>query len=869
MAVTLTETTKVSGNNKATFYIRTENNRTERLLGWGGSYYLIGGTTGNLTLTPTSVNTATLQKDTTLSNNLVVYKDGGNIYIKDDNNGSVYSIQGSTSTNNGVVTTAYALNLESSTTGTSSTNTSSLSGGSIDLSTAKLDLNGTVTVYTPTTSALGTQNNNTIYLATNNQIYSYNTTTDSIAYIGTSLPSGVAVTQAFPGTSFQVISNTDGRRYLYANGTVYEPDFQNGSLVLVQKTTTNETNGTLGGINSILNTIGGGLGGLGGLNSTDLEDTLNNPVTKILTAAEVAPTKLNNIPDYFQLGRSIVLFIKGIWELFLGDNDKDRTIPNPTTIGPIGTIGSSGSDSLTPPSPTTTEASTGGTTTETSGKIGYAIETVNPDGSVTTTKVPASDPRVQEFLKSQNNGTSSSASEPAPEQNLTGAPATQKSPSQKTPESSQKTKDTRDDKPPATSDNKEPKKQTTASAPVESTQKEKEKAQSIPTNPSTNKKPKQSSASDGANSNRSIVTGTEPNVNNNKKGIVDNVKLVFDMKDRENPLEVHFTLDRKELIANQFKIEKDNIVIDAGTKVTIPLTKLPMVNLAALGDKLAALGDKLAALGDKLEDKYIVKQGDQHFTLTKPTNALSSYKLTATGSKPALVGGNKRLDIDGDGKAENTDPINLKWAMNQTSTGGGGNNKNETSATVNPNTKNPEKEQNQITSIHTGSVPKGKYHWAYTGKKLNLVSPAGNSVDYLVEGGKIYVSGKDNQSKPVAIELTSSNYDWNIPTGVPKEVQLAGGDKITLDDWKVDTEELKKDGENSGEFDGDARPGYTGVPTGITQKNLPPASGPITVASAANLTNALAGNPLGGSSATSPSGESSNSENTPQLTSIT
>ncbi|MFN7901935.1 MAG: hypothetical protein ACK5O1_03765 [Holosporales bacterium] len=844
MTVTLDNSSKVSGSFDATLYTSTD---STYVLEWNGKYYRVGSA-GSLTIID-DPDKSNLTKSPNFSNRLEVYQQNSMVYFVDRE--QIYKIEVTTTTNNGTLNTESSIVVVPS--NLSPTNTSSLSGGSVDPRTVTADLNGaTVTVYTPTTPALGTQNNNTIYLATNNKIiYSYNTGDDSIAYIGTSLPAGVAVTQAFPGTSFQVISNTDGRRYLYANGTVYEPDFQNGSLVLVPKTTTNGTNGTLGGI-SILNTIGGGLGGLGGLNSTDLGDTLNNPVTKILTAAEVAPTELNDIQDYFQLFSSIILGADGIRGLFLGDNDKVRTIPNPTTIG---TIGSSGSDSLTPPSPTTTEASTGGTTT-TKVEQGTGIVLVSPE----------------EYEKIQaSKGSNGASSTPSIDQNLTGAPdpvatATQKS-------SSQKTKDTPDDKPSATS-NKEPKKQTIASAPVESTPKE--KSQSIPTNPSTNKKPEQSS--DGGN-------GTETNVNKNKKGIVDKGTLVLDMKDRENPLEVHFTLDGKKLIANKFTIEKGNIVIDAGTKVTIPLTKLSMVNLAALGDKL--------------EDKYIVKQGDQHFTLTKPTNAFSSYKLTATESTPKLVANEKRFDIDGDGKAENTDPINLKWAMNQTSTGGGGtvtpktenpkkeqnqitsiyrggtstggggHNKNETSATVNPNTKNPKKEQNQITSIHTGSVPNGKYHWAYIGNKLNLVSPAGNPVDYLVEGGKIYVSGKDNQSKPVAIELTSSNYDWNIPTGVPKEIQLAGGDKITLDDWKVDTEELKKNGKNSGEFDGDARPSYTGVPTGITQKNLPPASGPITVASAANLTNALAGNPLGGSSATSPSGESSNSENSPQLTSIT
>lgn len=838
MTVTLDNSSKVSGSFDATLYTSTD---STYVLEWNGKYYRVGSA-GSLTIID-DPDKSNLTKSPNFSNRLKVYQQNSMVYFVDRE--QIYKIEVTTTTNNGTLNTESSIvvvpsNLSPTNTSNLS-NLSNLSNNSVDLSAVKADLNGaTVTVYTPTTSALGTQNSNIIYLAYRNnnntdQIYSYNTTTDNIAYVGTSLPSGVAVTQAFPGTSFQVISNTDGRRYLYANGTVYEPDFQNGSLVLVPKTTTNGTNGTLGGINnisSILNTIGGGLGGLGGLNSTDLGDTLNNPVTKILTAAEVAPTELTNIKHYFQLGSSIALIIDGIRGLVLGDDDKDRTIPNPTTIG---TIGSSGSDPLTPPSPTTTKASTDDTTTEPSGEIGYAIETVNPDGSVTTTKVPASDPRVQAFLKSQNNPTSSSASEPTSEQNLTGAQDSVATAPQQS--SSQKTKDTRDDKTSATS-NKEPKKQPIASAPVESTQKEKEKAQSIPTNPSTNKKPEQSS--DGGK-------GTETNVNKNKKGIVDKGTLVLDMKDRENPLEVHFTLDGKKRIANKFTIEKGNIVIDAGTKVTIPLTNLSMVNLAALGDKL--------------EDKYIVKQGDQHFTLTKPTNALSSYKLTATGSKPALVGGNKRFDIDGDGKAENTDPINLKWAMNQTSTGGGD--------TVNPKTENRKKEQNQITSIHTGSVPKGKYHWAYIGNKLNLVSPAGNPVDYLVEGGKIYVSGKDNKNKPVAIELTSSNYDWNIPTGVPREVQLAGGDKITLNDWKIDTEELKN-GKNSGEFDGDARPGYTGVPTGITQKNVPPASGPITVASAANnLTNSLVSNPFKDGSDTSLSGRTPSGENTPQLTSIT
>lgn len=820
MTVTLDNSSKVSDSAYATLYRSTD---STYVLEWNGKYYRVGSA-GSLTIID-DPDKSNLTKSPNFSNTLEVYQQDGMVYFVDGE--QIYKIEVTTTTNNNGT-----LNTESSIVAVPSnlspTNTSSLSGGSVDPRTAKLDLNDTVTVYTPTTSALGTQNDNTIYLATNNKIYSYNTTTDSIAYIGTSLPADVTVKQAFPGTSFQVISNTDGRRYLYANGTVYEPDFQNGSLVLVQKTTTNETNGTLGGINSILNTIGD-LGGLGGLNSTDLGDTLNNPVTKILTAAEVAPTELNNIQDYFQLGSSIALIIDGIRGLVLGDNDKDRTIPNPTTIG---TIGSSGSDSLTPPSPTTTEASTGGTTTEPSGEIGYAIETVNPDGSVTATKVPASDPRVQEFLKSQNNNTSSSASEPAPEQNLTGAPAPQKPSSQKTPESSQKTKDT-PDKPSATSDNKEPKKQTIASAPVESTQKE--KSQSIPTNPPTNKKPEQSSASDGANSNRSIVTGTETTVNNNKKGIVDNVKLVFDMKDRENPLEVHFTLDGQKRIANQFKIEKDNIVIDAGTKVTIPLTKLPMVNLAALGDKL--------------EDKYIVQQGDQHFTLTKPTNALSSYKLTATGSKPALVGGNKRFDIDGDGKPENTDPINLKWAMNQTSTGGGG--------TVRP-TENPKKEQNQITSIYRGGFPDGKkYHWEYSKDKneLALVDPKGKRVDYLVEGDKIYAIGvmKNNNNKDeyVAIELNWKNYNSDTPKGTPFKVKLVGGDMITVgayEDTIIETKELKKNGKNSGEFDGDARPGYTGVPRGTNFNKLPAsieADGVLPIASAANLTNALVGNTLG------------------------
>ncbi|MFN9791162.1 MAG: hypothetical protein ACK53X_08765 [Holosporales bacterium] len=282
MAVTLTESTKVSDANRATLYTRIENNRTERLIEWGGSYYLIGGTTGNLTLTPTAVNTATLQKDTTLSNNLIVYKDGGNIYIKDDNNGSVYSVRADSATNNGLSTVTYNLNVEAGTLGGG--NSSNLETGTIDLNTARFLLNEKVQVYTPSSTTLGTQNNTpVVYLAfrenNTDQIYGYNTGTNTLSFIGNRLPAGVTVTQAFSGKSFQVISDNNGKVYLYADGTVSEPDWQNNTLVLVTKTTTNGTTGTLGGINNdnILNTIGGVLDSLGSSSTINTNNRGSDP----------------------------------------------------------------------------------------------------------------------------------------------------------------------------------------------------------------------------------------------------------------------------------------------------------------------------------------------------------------------------------------------------------------------------------------------------------------------------------------------------------------------------------------------------------------------------------------------------------------
>ncbi|MFN5608155.1 MAG: hypothetical protein ACK48E_00130, partial [Holosporales bacterium] len=366
MAVTLTESTKVSGANRATLYTRIENNRTERLIEWGGSYYLIGGTTGNLTLTPTAVNTATLQKDTTLSNNLIVYKDGGNIYIKDDNNGSVYSVRADSATNNGLSTVTYNLNVEAGTLGGG--NSSNLETGTIDLNTARFLLNEKVQVYTPSSTTLGTQNNTpVVYLAfrenNTDQIYGYNTGTNTLSFIGNRLPAGVTVTQAFSGKSFQVISDNNGKVYLYADGTVSEPDWQNNTLVLVTKTTTNGTTGTLGGINNVgtvLNTIGGlGVGGLGGLG--EIFDGNSSLAPLVVAAALLGGNTVQQVAGGLLVAASLPGIIQGLTD----NNSPNNSTVEEEEVRPVSTVTETASTKT--PTKTPTETPTETTTTADAG----------------------------------------------------------------------------------------------------------------------------------------------------------------------------------------------------------------------------------------------------------------------------------------------------------------------------------------------------------------------------------------------------------------------------------------------------------------------------------------------------------------------
>ncbi len=959
MAVTLTESTKVSGANRATLYTRIENNRTERLIEWGGSYYLIGGTTGNLTLTPTAVNTATLQKDTTLSNNLIVYKDGGNIYIKDDNNGSVYSVRADSATNNGLSTVTYNLNVEAGTLGGG--NSSNLETGTIDLNTARFLLNEKVQVYTPSSTTLGTQNNTpVVYLAfrenNTDQIYGYNTGTNTLSFIGNRLPAGVTVTQAFSGKSFQVISDNNGKVYLYADGTVSEPDWQNNTLVLVTKTTTNGTTGMLGGINNnnILNTIGGVLDSLGssstintnnrgsdpqytvykinyskdgtwtgliavvpevgtgsvlfydpstgrlasqapfadlrasiqnnglkaelffqnqgivplndgriafvsegsnqpvvlgldpngqpiiqnvntgfvgdssiGNNTTivnGMNTLLDNPYVTLASAAAWAPTELKNVQDYVELFASAVLAGQSLVKIVNG-NDNNTAPLNPNTLNP-NTLPTGIPDFL-PPNKNNGNTTTQGSSQQTGSSGNDALTTPAPLPSVPSVlaqNTVESDPELT------NPAQTPAASTPA----ATPTPTPKPKPAAATPETKQ---------------NNNNNKQTVAAASESKTK----QTGNVVQNP----------GSGGGRSNNNVMAGTN---SGNKNEKVDKGTLLLDTNDSKNPLEIRFTLDGKTLTANQFKIEDNNVVIQVGKNtgdriVTIPLSGISAVNLAGLGGTL--------------ENKYIVKQpvtgsGDQYFTLTKA--GISSYKLTATGSKPPLVGGTKRFDIDGDGKAENTDPINLAWAIK---------NKDPSSSSETPNQS--KKTTSPVEGRMTPSSPLREnfdFFWEVRSpgkKEATLVLMAKDKsantskpVDFLVKDGNIYVKvtvtdNATDKRKSLVMGLNSDNYNWDIDpqklkdSGIQKEVsaldatvtvrsiKVAGGpNTLTFTGNQLKTEYLKP-----GAYDGNGG-GYDGVPKNTDIDNLPYTPNVkkenMVIASASNLTQALAGTTFGDSS---------------------
>jgi hypothetical protein len=265
---------------------------------------------------------------------------------------------------------------------------------------------------------------------------------------------------------------------------------------------------------------------------------------------------------------------------------------------------------------------------------------------------------------------------------------------------------------------------------------------------------------------------------------------------------------------------------------------------------LEGMKGKVVRLPDAFKETKYIEEEKSVNAAGKPTVAFLQLDRTEsgtytvkplTGKAPVLKGDNK-YDTNGDGTGDVPSlPVQAVLSAHWEKPGET-NKENRGITPIQGNPGNGEQTKPtptpKVTKIYRDPLETGKFHWAYIGNRLSLVDGMGSTKDYLVKDGKIYVRGKTKEGKPVAIELTSDNYDWNIPKGVPYEVKLAGGDTIKLNDWKVDTTELKKNGKNSGEFDADGKPGYTGVPSNSQLTEFTKPSETITVASI-NLNDAM------------------------------
>ncbi|MFN7754311.1 MAG: hypothetical protein ACK5O9_00490 [Holosporales bacterium] len=557
-----------------------------------------------------------------------------------------------------------------------------------------------------------------------------------------------------------------------------------------------------GGNNTVLN---GGLGGgiLGGIGD-EVNTVLNNPVAQVLLAAQSVPDKpldKYNTGDWAKAAVAFLVGVMGLPALF-NDNGSNTAPLNPNTLNP-NTLPTGIPDFLPP------NKNNGNTTTQ--GSSGN--DALTP--SVVKQNTVESDP------PSTNPAQTPAASTPA---------ATPKpKPAAATPETKQNNN-----------------KQTVAAASESKTKKE-----SVAAAPP--------SGSNTRTQQRIVPSSSPPSTPKEEESITIKGKDVtwkYDETQKENgPLVLKVTKP------SDAKYNKDGSTKGVWTVNRFEKTPTHYTFLVSVFNKdgkvvsyervnipLEDMKGKVVGLPDAFkEPKYIEKEKSVNaegkstvaFLQLDRTESGTYTVKPLTGKAPVLKGDNKY--DDGTGDVPSLVVLSANWEKS-------GETDRELTKRENSNGIPPIKRNSgngeqptptpKVTEIYRGPLETGKFHWAYIGNRLSLVDGRGSTKDYLVKDGKIYVRGKTKEGKPVAIELTSDNYDWNIPKGVPYEVKLAGGDTIKLNDWKVDTTELKKNGKNSGEFDADGKPGYTGVPSNSQLTEFTKPSETITVASI-NLNDAM------------------------------
>ncbi|MFN7226955.1 MAG: hypothetical protein ACK5UY_06905 [Holosporales bacterium] len=303
---------------------------------------------------------------------------------------------------------------------------------------------------------------------------------------------------------------------------------------------------------------------------------------------------------------------------------------------------------------------------------------------------------------------------------------------------------------------------------------------------------------------------------------------------------------------------------------------------------LEGMKGKVVRLPDAFkETKYIEKEKSVNVE-GKPTVVFLQLDRTESGTytvkpltgKAPVPKGDNKYDTNGDGTGDVSSLVlSAQWEKS-----GETNKDKEDSSSSSETPKQPKKTTSPVEGRMTPSNPlreKFDFFWEVRSpgkKEATLVLMAKDKkdksantskpVDFLVKDGKIYakvtVTDATGKKKSLAMGLNSDNYNWDIDpnqlknsgiispesgsgrgTTVTRTLKVAGGpNTLTFTGNQLKTEYLKP-----GEYDGNGG-GYDGVPKNTDIDNLPFTPNDskkenMVIASASNLTQALAGTTFG------------------------
>ncbi|MFN9322264.1 MAG: hypothetical protein ACK59C_00585 [Holosporales bacterium] len=603
-----------------------------------------------------------------------------------------------------------------------------------------------------------------------------------------------------------------------------------------------------GGNNTVLN---GGLGGIG----DEVNTVLNNPVAQVLLAAQSVPDKpldKYNTGDWANAAGAFFVGVMGLAALF-NDNGSNTAPLNPNTLNP-NTLPTGIPDFLPP------NKNNGNTTTQ-----GSSQQT----GSSGNDALPPSVPSVLE----QNTVGAGPAPDPNPAQTpaastpaATPTPTPKPKPAAATPETKQNNN-----------------KQTVAAASESKTKKE-----SVAAAPTSGSNPR---------TQQRIVPSSSPPSTPKEKGSITikgkDVTWKYDETQKENgPLVLKVTKP-SDAKYNKDGSTKGVWTVNRFEKTPTHYTFLvsvfnkdgKVVNYERVNIPLEGMKGKVVGLPDAFkETKYIEKEKSVNAE-GKPTVVFLQLDRTESGTytvkpltgKAPVPKGNNKYD-DGTG-----DVPSLAVLSAHLEKPGETNNENKDPSSSSETPNQSKKTTSPVEGRMTPSSPLREnfdFFWEVRSpgkKEATLVLMAKDKsantskpVDFLVKDGNIYVKvtvtdKETGKRKSLVMGLNSDNYNWDIDpqklkdsgiqkevsaldaTGTVRSIKVAGGpNTLTFTGNQLKTEYLKP-----GAYDGNGG-GYDGVPKNTDIDNLPYTPNVkkenMVIASASNLTQALAGTTFGDSS---------------------